>query len=117
MLYNIIIMDKQELKVYEDELYKRLAGSLALKEQKTVLGSFFNKPVWWLFQETGSTPIIDPNNARGSCSETAINDKGCQTVLSEAFNKAKNSKKTDQVKTQPSSKKLINLQLGPIRDK
>ena len=95
MLYNIIIMDKQELKVYEDELYKRLAGSLALKEQKTVLGSFFNKPVWWLFQETGSTPIIDPNNARGSCSETAINDKGCQTVLSEAFNKAKNSKKTE----------------------
>lgn len=87
---------KQEEKIYENELFKQLSNSLALREQEAVIGRYFGKPVWWMLQKIDKTVGINMKDVEQRCSianESNKNKAACINELCDAFYKAKTTKR------------------------
>ncbi len=94
-------MNKQEEKIYESELFKRLQNSIALKEEKSMLGSYFGKPVWWISPKVDDTLPATLKAVAQYCATAASSEKNkaaCINNICEVFSRAKNSKKTELFK-------------------
>jgi len=90
-----------EDKTYEDELFKRLSNSLALREEEAILGRYFDKPVWWMLQKVDNALNITLKDIKSHCEVHADADKSkalCLNELCDAFEKAKKSKKVERFK-------------------
>ncbi|MBL7069482.1 MAG: HD domain-containing protein [Candidatus Omnitrophica bacterium] len=90
-----------EDKRYEDELFKRLSNSLAMREEETILGRYFDKPVWWMLQRVDKTLTITLKDIKQHCEISADADKSkalCLNELCDAFDRAKRSKKAERFK-------------------
>ncbi len=94
-------MSEREQKRYEDDLFKRLEESLALKEEKGILGRYFEKPVWWMFQKADKGLAAQLKRMELHCSISSQSDDlktRCLGELCNIFAKAKKSKKAEHFK-------------------
>jgi len=92
---------QHEEKIYENELFRRLSTSLALREQEAVMGRYFGKPLWWMLQKVNKVPPITTKDIEERCSlvgKTSEEKEECLGDLCDAFSKAKKSKKVEYFK-------------------
>ena len=92
------MINKHEERHYENELYKRLSNSVALRDYETVMGQYFDKPVWWMIQRIDKKLPIKIEDIGERCDAVAGSYKdeaSCLVDLCEVFNRARKSRKAE----------------------
>lgn len=95
-------MDKKhDNKIYENELFRRLSISPALREEEAIFGRQFGKPVWWMLQKVNKSFPITLKDIEQRCPIAAKSDKNKTDCLNEFYNildRAKKSKRAELFK-------------------
>lgn len=91
-------MAKHDERKYENEIFRRLSESLELKEEESLLGGQFGKPVWRMIQKADKGLPTTLKCIKDRCLETARSEKNniiCLDLLCDILYKAKRSRKTE----------------------